>query len=352
MKRRNAQICSALLAAVLVFVFTIAGAEASHAESLDLARTVALTVQPGAASMTDLADVDVTVDLYKVADAVEDASGIFYTFAVDGAVSLSKEIATYEDLAALTKDDWGVLAQDAAKSVLLDAKGAVRTEAALKAEADPSALSAGLYLVVAHATGAPLSEYVHTDGSTVTTTAQSASCIYTWLPELIALPSTVDEMGEGIDVTIANGEWKYETTAVLKPSQTESKGDLLIHKTLTNYHAGSPVTFVFSIVATVGSDVVFEDVASLTFSAAGTQTYTFTGKIPAGAVVTVKEIYSGAGYTQTSEDPAPVTMEVRADGTLSAEVSFTNAYNGENKQGFGILNEFRYTAGDWKHTKK
>ncbi len=352
MKRRNAQICSVLLAAVLVFLGTFA----ARAESLDLNKTVALTVKPGPEAMTDLANADVTVDLYKVADASASTDGSsYYTFAVKEGVTLSKKIATYEDLAALTNDDWGVLAQDAAKSVLLDAKGEVRTEAALKAEADPSALSAGLYLVIAHSKDAPLSAYVHTDGTTVTTTASSPSYLYTWAPELIALPSTVAEMGtDGTysEVTTAGGDWKYEITAMLKPSQEEAMGDLLIHKTLTNYHAGSPVTFVFLVVATVGNTVVFEEVASLTFNGPGTQTYTFTGKIPVGAEVTVTEIYSGAGYKRTSDEKVVVTMDKQADGTVSAEVSFTNTYNGENKQGFGILNEFKYTAGDWQHTKR
>ncbi len=349
MKKRNAQICAVLLAAATIF----AGTFAAHAEDLNLDRTVALTIQPGPDGMEDLANADVTVDLYKVADAVESTDGTSsYTFAVDKGVTLSKEIATYDNLAALSNEDWRTLAQDAAKSVLLDADGGVLEAPALAVETNPKELTAGLYLVIAHQTGAPLSAYVHSDGTTVTTTANSSSYIYSWLPELVALPSTVDEISEGVEVNTAGGDWKYDITAVLKPSQRTASGDLHIHKTLSNYNVGSPVTFVFSITATLEEKVVFEDVASLTFSQAGTQTYTIVGKIPVGAQVTVTEIYSGAGYAISGASEATVTMSEQEDGSVSAEVSFTNDYNGENKVGYGILNKFTYGEDGWQLTKQ
>ena len=61
--------------------------------------------------------------------------------------------------------------------------------------------------------------------------------------------------------------------------------------------------------------------------------------IPAGAQVTVTEIYSGASYQVTGSQTQTVTVESSRENT----VSFTNEYNGENQGGSSIVNHFDYT---------
>ena len=297
MKKRWLKMLPVLL---LLAVLTIVSAAGASAESLDLERKVTLTVNPGPSSeeMKDLSNADVQVDLYKIADAEADFEhGSTYTFSVLEGVTLSKNIGTYEDLLALTNEDWQTLSQDAAKSVLLDGSAvretpALTAAASLKGEGMTADLESGLYLVIARDATLTTKQYVLTEDGKVTTIANSNEYVYTWAPELIALPTTVKEMGtdgERGDVSTAGGDWKYDVKATLKPTQDVRFGDLDIVKNLVNYDNATPATFVFSVVATLRGEKVYDDVVSLTFTSAGSETYELIEKLPVGEY-TLREV--------------------------------------------------------------
>ncbi len=114
-------------------------------------------------------------------------------------------------------------------------------------------------------------------------------------------------------------------------------GDLEITKIVERFdETGGPATFVFNVTAVLDGKTVFEDVVALTFTEAGTRTAKIVGRIPAGATVTVTEIYSGAGYVVTSQKSVTGTISP----TEPVKATFVNRYDDELVHGSGILNEF------------
>lgn len=184
-----------------------------------------------------------------------------------------------------------------------------------------SGLDLGLYLVVLDTVKSPKYEYSFT-------------------PMIVSLPwSEYQYVGDG-----GSDVWQYDREAVLKPAQIRRYGDIKIIKTLDTYNAAQgDVTFVFDVTAKDGDEVVYSNVVSATFSAAGTQEL-LVSHIPAEAIVTVREVYSGANcQIVVSDDEAKSVIAVDEAG---APVSFTfvNRYDEEAKRGYGIENRFRYNT--------
>lgn len=342
MKLRKAIILPAImLASVLLF----AGAGMAKADELDLKRTISLKVNAGPASMKELTNDKVTIDVYKVADAKNDPVGDVAFTPVSG-VTFSKPVDTHAALDALDNADWQTLAQDAAKKIV----GA--SNSPVQPEKDLTKLSSGLYLIVPQGT-------TGTDSSgNLTTSIVIGDFTYTWLPELVALPTTVAEMGADGEHTVADssGDWQYSITATLKPSAVENGdefGDLYITKVLPVYEMTTPVTFVFNVTAEYEGATVYEDVCSLTFEKNGEQTYKILDRIPIGAEVTVKEVYAGIRYQIDGEDTDTKTETITSENNGVLELTFENDYMGPvppHISGYGILNEFSYDNG-WHHRK-
>ena len=128
-------------------------------------------------------------------------------------------------------------------------------------------------------------------------------------------------------------------------------GDLVIEKTLEKWEDSSDATFVFSVKAVKNGETAYTDVASLTFSGPGTKTYTFTGVIPVGAEVTVKEEYSGSVYKAVGAQEVKVTVEKPSGEEDPATAKFTNTYDGTGgNKGSGILNTFTKDGESWVWT--
>lgn len=126
---------------------------------------------------------------------------------------------------------------------------------------------------------------------------------------------------------------------VLKPEQTPRYGSLVIDKTLRDFNAtsGAQATFVFQIDITTLEGKTESRVEAMTMGAGeGSQQLTID-QIPAGASVRVRETYSGASYTQVSDDPDDVT--IFADEAV--RVSFENAHDGRPNGGYGVKNNFK-----------
>ena len=130
----------------------------------------------------------------------------------------------------------------------------------------------------------------------------------------------------------------------LKPEQQQRTGDLIINKTLKNQNTtfGDKATFVFQIDITNG-DKKESKVEALTFDKVGDQSVHLTG-LPAGAVVKVTEVYSGASYDLKSDNG--VETEIKANDEYSqadapvAEGSFVNDVNDSTNGGYGVINHF------------
>ena len=335
MKQKWMHSLTALLLA-MALLLTLPVLTAQTAKAVDLSKECKLTVI-AANFDKELNDAGMQVDFYKVADAVADSTYDTYSYSVADGVKLSADISNYEGLSALSNGDWQTLAQDAAKSVLLDGATVTKYE-------DGEHLPCGLYLIIAHGKD-PAEGYVNTnDKGQIVTVINSGGYAYSILPELVSLPSTRENVTtvEGDDMTTASGEWVYDVTANLKPEQKERFGDLEIVKELTTYEDSSPVTFVFEILATMPEtgETVYSDVVGLTFSKAGVRTAKIVDKIPVGANVTVTEVYNGSSYTVVGEDEK-TTVIVSKDQN-PARVTFENEFNKGRRKGYGIVNHFSY----------
>jgi len=172
-------------------------------------------------------------------------------------------------------------------------------------------------------------------------TVQTSEYTYDFTPYLVSLPNNYYSK-ENPDDT-----WVYDVTTGMKPQQTQRYGDLEIVKDLTEYNASlKDALFVFQVEGTRHGEKVYSDVVSIKFDEAGKKSV-LVKHLPAGTVVTVKEVYAGGSYSNTSGDTQKT--EIVAEGVKDnpASVSFTNTYNGKLIPGTGIVNHFENKDGEW-----
>lgn len=287
-------------------------------------------------------DDEIVVNLYKIADM--DVVGN-YT-AVDGFT-----LGTIND--ETTAEAWQTMAADA--MAVIEDKNITPIATSTVAVGFDDNLAVGLYLVVAE-------------------NVKSDTYEYSFNPYLVSLPNNYY-------YSTGNDSWVYDVTTSLKPERADLYGDLVIEKDLLSYNATvGGATFVFQVEAVkdykvtdsdassaIGSTitasdstgtqkVVYSDVVSITFDAAGKKSVLIEN-IPAGAEVTVTEVYSGGSYEAAGENEFTTTIiadeVVEAEGRTEtvATVTFTNDYSGELNGGSGVVNHFEENgSGNWTWT--
>lgn len=316
MNKRLKQGSTFLLALALAFpLLALPGARAANAIETDRKCSVSFSVS---GADNELADpgTDIKVNLYKVADV--DVSGNYTATGAFTGVDVSSVRADNNDAAS----EWAERAKKA-KEKLSDSVTPSYTVALTGGIGAKAGLDTGLYLV---------------DTPEVVTTNYT----YTFTPYLVSLP-TNNYYSSG------NDNWIYDLTDTnaigLKPEEHARYGDLVIYKTLANHNAttGKKATFVFQIDITPRKGKTETRIESLDFKAAGESSVTIT-KIPAGAKVTVKEVYSGASYKLTSANDQKTTIVATdrgATNTTPASVSFTNDIDDNMNGGYGVKNNFK-----------
>ncbi len=173
---------------------------------------------------------------------------------------------------------------------------------------------------------------------------------YSFTPYLISVPTNEYRMvsGGGKD------EWLYDVTVGLKPARKPLDGEMVIQKTLNTYNESlGEVTFIFEVTGTdpVTGQVVYNNVISMNYDSTtpnGTQSVKITG-LPVGTVMTVKEIYNGASYTELSSEQRTTIEGYETDSSgnpisQTKPVSFVNDYDDELKKGYGIVNHFDFVG--------
>ena len=241
-----------------------------------------------------------------------------------------------------TAERWRTLAQEA-EGIRTGAKEPVEAAGTVDVKKQEGSMEAaqgviggltpGLYLVVPEAAYNP-----------------DHTVRYTFIPYLTALPGSEYTLtGTGSD------EWIYDMKIGLKPEAEPQFGKLNIVKALQNYNETlGQATFVFHIVGVDKMGVTkYDEVASMTYTAAGSNTVTLEG-IPAGLNVTVTEVYSGSSYTIVGSDESTALIWSDAailngvPGAGEATVTFTNRYDGGNRGGYGVTNHFESDGdGGW-----
>ena len=316
MNKRLKQGSTFLLALALAFpLLTLPGARAANAIETDRKCSVSFSVSGEGNELAE-PGTDIKVNLYKVADV--DVSGNYTATGAFTELDVSSVRADNNDAAS----EWAERAKKA-KEKLSDSVNPSYTVALTGGIGNKDGLDTGLYLV---------------DTPEVVTTNYT----YTFTPYLVSLP-TNNYYSSG------NDDWIYaltDTNAIgLKPEEHARYGDLVINKTLANHNAttGKKATFVFQIdITPLKSDKTETRIESLDFEAAGNSSVTIT-KIPAGAKVTVKEVYSGASYKLTSANDQKPTIVATDRGAKvePASVSFTNDIEDNMNGGYGVRNNFK-----------
>ena len=337
-------------AALALSVFTVLAA-ATPALAVDLEEPCSLLVEVDNDLLDDLLTASVAIDLYLVAEAQPSANTDGYT------LRMLEPYPEPDSAGSMDNAAWQRFAQSAA-SVALEEGTPVVTDAHINEEitetdgGDP--LSAGLYLLIAHSEIEDdylLTEQDENGNDTLVTAAWSEDYEYHFSPELIVVPmsenGTPGVIGEeGSFPYIDGGEeragWSYSLTVALKFSRLSRYGALEITKSLLSYETSEPATFVFDVTAEIGGEIIFSDVAALTFTAPGQKT-ALIGRIPVGAVVTVTEVYSGARYRVTGD----LTKTATISAVRTVGVEFENDYTETPRGGHGITNNFTYDGETW-----
>lgn len=329
MKKRIMQVSALLLTAALSFPAVILP-KVQAAIAVETDKTdclVEINVQ-GEGYFTELSQLPITVNLYKVADVTSE--GKYVTLDVFGTKGLD-----FSHISSETKaEEWAALAANAKKAVEEGVVSEPTVTTTIKnGSVTVQSLATGLYLV---------------DAKPVV----SDSNQYEFIPYLISLPNNYYEQS-------GKDDWVYNLTGTnaigLKPEKSDRYGDLVIKKTLDTFNATiGGATFVFQIegtktdVDTQEQTVVYSDVVSMTFTGPGTESIRITN-IPAGAKVTVTEIYSGASYTLTSDASQTVTILAKEEEGAPATANFSNTYDDRMNGGNGVVNTFAYDDGTWTH---
>lgn len=338
---RKAKIRKGCLAGALALLMVVASLSLSGTFAAGLIDTEAmcsLTLSAtGADYAADIETIDqVNAKIYRVAEVSDTA---VYTaigaFAEDAEVKKVSDLKTRGD-----SSDWAQTWEDlAAAAAKVVEAGNVQETATITMQPDAAAgtstgtaenLPTGLYLVVVE-------------------TAKSSEYEYSFSPYLVALPGSeyrqTGSYGTGED------EWDYDQTVGLKPERTVRYGQVEIVKSLREFNASlGDVTFVFQVTAMRSEDgnpaeVVYDNVVSITFSQGEPLTKSVViDHLPAGSVVTVKEVYSGGSYSIAPGTADSAEVTVAADEVTP--VQFENVYNDQTISGYGVTNHYTYEIKD------
>lgn len=345
------RIAAALLVTVLAFglLFRVSGLSGAAADPIDFDHACSIRAIAGSPEQAaDLAG-KLQIDLYRIAAAEEVSVYDTYSYTFEPDFEEVEEIYHKDS----EQPDWKRMAQKAAELIFAENSGIQPAASGLAGETVPVP-GCGLYLVIARGRELSVEEYKTTvrqrDDDTgeavekIATSAQSDTCTYIYEPELVSIPNKAAEEGTLLNTTAGNGTWIYEVDVTLKPTE-ERFGSLEIVKELQGYETGSEAVFVFQIDAVLNGENVYSNVVSITFGSAGEKSV-IVDRIPAGAQVTVTEIYSGAGYKVVS--PITVTPADLISVKDILKVHFTNDYADTPGAGGGITNHFEYVIDGWE----
>ncbi len=345
-------------ALVLAALMALAGLSAKQtyaAGAVDLSKTdcsIKISVAIGRNGTSnekyekDFNAMGIPVNLYRVADV--DVTGQKYT-----TVKPFENVDLSGISSGTTADEWLEMAAQAAKEENLKAASPIR-QVTQAGETTFENLTPGMYLV------APEDSY-----------NPDYTVQYTFTPYLTALPSSAyaiqyDADGNPIQDTANSDDWDYHTTVGLKPEAEPQFGQLKINKILDNFNETlGKATFVFQVEGRdEDGNLAYSEVVSTTHESLATETVVLD-QIPAGIRVSVEEVYSGASYETVGNKVwsdiliwSDAAVDHAAGGTVNgeviqtAEVSFQNRYDGGNRGGYGVTNEFTNGGDGWEWTSE
>ncbi len=393
MRIKTRRILATLLSAVLLLCIAPAAfavdLSANKVVNIDLVPTMSTEEQT--AFETDVKTAKVQADLYLIAAAEEVAGSDTYAYktfdapfaslTVDGKTlqeAFDAALETDPSEPAVTQKDvfstFEPFAQAIASEVLKEEYSSDPTKsqaaAAEAATISVTDLQAGLYLLVLRGSDLTAKDnsdsgYVVTqtvgEDTTILTRAFSDEYEYLFKPQLITVPIKTDSDGNQQYGTAYNyGDWTDTLNVEVKAEREARFGNLKITKSVINTvemadYEEVRASFSYDITATFKGKTVYEATRILTYpdDKAKNMEIIIEKLIPVGAEVTVVETYTGSHYTQTSKtiintaDTEKTKLIIPASpdpaNPVYAEIAFSNTNDGDDKQGYGILNTFVYS---------
>lgn len=346
---------AAILSLCLVFFFAYAGGQ--KAQAVNVSAGCSITANVDTARYPNPPD-NLQIALYKVADAVPEDGYDAFTFAsTQNFTSMRSDIDALNGQTTASTSALEAMAQTAA-GIVASAQTPLAPVAGTPASAGSaiSGLDAGIYLLVA--SGADISDDAEIHGSLTNlggkwvSEAYSADNKFTFEPQLVSVP-TKDAAAGSIPTTATPGEWIYNVNVTLKCDYAPRTGSLRITKNLLEMAqiqgVANEATFVFDIKGYRGDELVYTNVASIKFTAAGSDSVVIDN-IPAGLTVVVSEVYSGTSYTTVTDTPQSTTIVATDHPTITvdpATVNFENTYDGNSNRGGSVTNSFEFGDEEW-----
>ena len=149
----------------------------------------------------------------------------------------------------------------------------------------------------------------------------------------------------------ATGEIKLGANAYVEITNAlqSQHGDLIIRKKLPKYNETlKGATFVYAVTGVLDGKTIYDDVVAITFDKPGTEMYVVEELFPVGTIVTVEEVYSGAGYK--IKNPDLVLQSEKIEKNKTKIFSFENSYvDGCINSGSSVVNTFKKEEG-WSYT--
>ena len=181
-------------------------------------------------------------------------------------------------------------------------------------------------------------------------------------------PTNYVKLKEPVKITFNKDGWTYQqsgkdevhkaTGGVISFTvevTNKAYGDLRIIKYLNKFELSEDAIFVFSVEGRIDNKLVYSNTAAVTFSKEHPtgQMSTVLHHIPAGAVVTVTEVYTGSHYELVIPEGGDGTETTTIVANRTVSVNFTNDYNEEEKGGHGLANIFDPISTDngWEWTQ-
>lgn len=259
-----------------------------------------------------------------------------------GGAQVVEGLTSIDALSDTKAAQWEALARTAEAAVLQSALSPAKAAEISSGTMTISDLRTGMYLVCVEQ-------------------VEDTAYFYEFVPFLISLPNNYYSLPDGNPNS--DDTWVYDVTVGLKPEQAERFGTLVIDKMLTNFNqledvANRQGTFIFDVRAEKDGELRYSNVVSLTFDGSDTKRVTigpdetradepdyYYAKIPAGATVTVTEIYSGSGYQAVGDAEKTIEIFHADEEAETNQVSFENAYDGRLNNGASVVN--RYKTDEW-----
>lgn len=353
-RKRHLALAAIMLSAVMLLLPT------GMAQAINLKEPVSVTADTttDAIMAADMAKADIVMDIYKIASAVEVSGFDTYTFKAESAFSTLDVVNG--DLKA---EDWDAMAADAAALIFRDGAAEPVVNPVVKGanlSEGSGNMEAGMYLILARGRDlTAVADYAKQDKTSGKwkTIAKSARYEYSFDPILLALPSrstgeTYVNEADASNMTSNNDiTWQQNVKILLKAEREKLISSIKIVKTLKEYETKDPATFVFQVEANLTEETtdgpvttkVYSNVIPMVFgpSSTGRQEYPINN-LPAGAEVTIKEVYKGANYKIVTGDTDEKTGVVSAEEIV--EIEFTNDYNDTYHGGGSVTNKYAMEA--------